>query len=240
MAQPNAYYRMQNTLLRRALADALGKQFHVLNIHDLDGTWKAYQYLATEATAASGELAGLTALDYFRIWLYDELGEVMAEELLARGVVINLDDIAATLNLKGPIEVKRLIANGWKPEDAYLSAMRQTVNVMQGYVHRIGQTTLNESIGQYGHMLQGWRRIISPSACSFCRALERIVYRPSDKWVKPHEKCGCTAEPVANALRVQRFLTPADRARNYALAGQIARRKERERARVSASVQEAA
>lgn len=240
MALPNAFYRSQNVRLRADLAAALGKQFAFLNLADLDGSWAGYRAMAVEAVGATGELAALTALDYFRIWLYDEVGEVMAERILAGTVHVDLNDIAATLNLKGPIEVKRLIGAGWKPEDAWVSAMRQTVNVMQGYVHAIGQRTLVGAIGEYPHVLQGWRRIISPTACSFCRRLERTVWRPSDQWVKPHEKCGCTAEPVPNSAKVIRYLTPVEQARNESLRQTIARRKDRERNRLAEALPAAA
>lgn len=234
MAAPPAWYRAETARIRAEIAQATGKRFLFLNLSDLDGSWDGYRLVMREVFGAGADLASTEALDYFRIWLYDEFGEAMAEGWLNQTVRIDLDDIDGLLARNGPIEVKRLIANGWKPEDAFLSAMRRSANIAAGYVHKIGQESLTGVMAGHHQYLQGWRRIISPNACSFCKRLERIVYRPSDKWVKPHDKCGCTAEPVPNALKVQRTYSPYEQARNQRLAGQIARRKQRERDRLAA------
>jgi hypothetical protein len=240
MAYTATQYREANVALRAELAKALGKQFVFLNLRDLDGSWPAYSRLAGESVAATAELANLTALDYFRMWLHDEMGEVLAERFLTGSVPVDLDEVARVLRLKGPIEVKRLIGAGWKPEEAWVSAMRQTVNTTAGYVHAIGQRSLTGLFAEYPHVLQGWRRIIGPNACSFCRKLERTVWHPSTQWEKPHEKCGCTAEPVPNSARVARYLTPLDKARNEHLRQIIVRRKDRERERRAIAVAAAA
>lgn len=237
---PSQRYRAENAALRADLTAAIGQQFVFLNLSDLDGSWASYSRMAGEAVAATGELASLTAIDTFRAWLIDEVGEAMAEQMLAGTVAIDLAEVQAMLNLKGPIEIKRLIGAGWKPEDAWLSAMRQTANVARGYAHAAGQRSLLGAFADYGSVLQGWKRNIAPSACSFCRKLERVVYHPSARWEKPHDGCGCTAEPVANNARVPKYVSPLERARNESLRQAIARRKDRERERFAASLPAAA
>ena len=207
--------REATAALQRRVVEQIGSEFVFLNLRDLDASWPGYRAMATESVSAAMQLGDLQEVDYFRQWLFEEMGALLEHQYLTTSVPVDINRISATLNLSGPIEIKRLIEAGWQPQDAWLSAMRRSAHVMAGIVHEQGQNTFNDLIAGHSAVLQGWRRIISPTACEFCQNLSRVVWQPTDRWVKPHDFCGCTAEPVPGDFRVVRGVI-ADRKRKAA------------------------
>jgi len=110
------------------------------------------------------------------------------------------DEAAAMVSLQvtGPITIKRAVGEGLSPEEAVNRATRRVAGAVQRMVARGGRETIHRSVSADSSAL-GWRRVPGPHPCAFCAMLASRgpIYgsREIAAGNAYHDHCGCTAEP---------------------------------------------
>lgn len=169
-----------------------------LDVSDLDGSlpyWLATSVLATNRRMQeSQQIAGA----YMRAFREAEIGGTGPVVLAAP------HGTPDALRIAGPVRIKRLIAGGMAPAEAYARAFTKYEGMVRRQAMMGGRLTIAASSGRDRKAL-GWRRVTDGNPCAFCALLASRgpVYRSaaSADGLQYHAHCGCTAEPAYTAWK---------------------------------------
>ncbi|MGQ0774558.1 MAG: VG15 protein [Pseudonocardiales bacterium] len=197
-----------NARRRTRLALRIRRHYTVLDLRDLDASWPGYLEAAGYDVRTASRASAAQALDYF-------VSVVLAAGQLPtvkRNVVLGLDrrHIEDLLRLTGPIRIKQLIGAGYAPQTAKLLALRRAVMSAGQFVTDSANDQIMLAANANQALLQGWRRVLEPGVCAWCRMIAGAaevhpVYRVTARWRRPHVGCRCGIEvvPVYKAVRLR-------------------------------------
>jgi hypothetical protein len=188
-AELTRLHRQRQLALRAATLRDLLAVWPAFDIDDIDGSWPALEAaLVTLVNARHRDSSGLAAA-YYRTFRQAEGVPGRFTPKLAEPPNPTL--LRATLNILGPIATKKAIARGQrKPAEVMLTRLSGSVSrqVLDG-----SRRTLQEST-KADPRAQGWRRITSGNACSFCAAIAAEGVIGSEVDFAAHDHCSCTQE----------------------------------------------
>lgn len=109
-----------------------------------------------------------------------------------RLATLDQDVLAGTLYLTGRDMTRRAIAAGQQPKDAMSTALVRTSGTVGRFALAGGRDTLVASLSD-DRYADGYTRVLSPSACAFCRKV--AAEGPKHGHFQAHDHCACGAEP---------------------------------------------
>lgn len=168
-----------------------------LDIADLDGStpyWVASSSILIERRAGESQQIASRYLTAYR-----------AVEAGSPGRVITGSERLSpqALRFAGPVRVKRLIAGGMDPEQAYEQAFTKFGGIVTRQVLMGGRITIANTASA-DRKAVGWRRVTDGDPCAFCALLasrgpafkSRNSTIAQGQGLRYHGHCGCTAEIV--------------------------------------------
>lgn len=172
-----------------------------LDVDDLDGStpyWLASNVIAVNRRVAQSQTVATEYLTAYRVAEVGAAGRVLLG---------SPDRTPDALRLAGPIRIKRLIAGGMDPEEAYERAFTKYAGMVSRQTLMGGRLTIANTTAA-DRVAVGWRRVTDGNPCAFCALLasrgpvygKRSAVATDDPVFgdgkRYHAHCGCTAEPV--------------------------------------------
>lgn len=189
-----AHRLAQLSVSREAVRNVL-RVWPLLDPRALDATFPRYAEVMTAVLAQHKQRSAAVAAQYLRSFREAEgvpgTVDIRLLDALARRQALT------SLLVTGPIATKVGIRGGKPLEVAYQEALEMTLGAAIRLVLQGGRDTVLETVKADKEAL-GWARITDGDPCYFCAMLagRGAVYKKETVDFKPHDKCGCTAEPV--------------------------------------------
>lgn len=188
-------HRAQQLLLRRATVARLAKLWPALDWTRLDATYPAFAVQVGALVQANRMTSAGLSAQYLRAFrkahgVPGELKVVFAEPLI-------VDQFTTSLRVSSVVAAKNAASRGELAAEAMSDAFTLTSGEMSRLVLDAGRETVRAtSIAD--PRCEGWERIVSRGACSFCVMIagRGAVFSKDSADFQSHGSCGCTAAPV--------------------------------------------
>src|SRR5688500_11513297 len=171
--------------------EALRAVWRLLDPDDLDGSFAAWLIAVLPVIETKRSTSARVAAAYLATFKELEVGKpakpVLAVDPPARAV-------ATSMLVTGPLSVKRNVARGVPLGRAMSTAQAASAAAAMRHVLNGGRDTISATI-QADRDAQGYARVASSNACSYCAGLEGITF-PDDTVFAAHDGCSCSSEPV--------------------------------------------
>ncbi len=106
--------------------------------------------------------------------------------------------ISATFNAETPFTAVWHGLSQGRPFDEALASGRSTMDAEIGRFVNSAARRTGDHVARAAKVNTAWRRIPSSGACEFCARAAGQLYKTSETADFGHDRCGCTAVPVAS------------------------------------------
>jgi hypothetical protein len=172
----------------------LGRVFPLLDLTNLDATTVTWLRAVVPLVVAQHRRSAGLAAGYVRAARFLDVGP---SAYLAPAAVAQLDQIATSLRVTGPIEARRLSALGIGASDLRRAVFASSSSSGMRLALQGGRDTVMAAVAGDDRAL-GYARVGSASPCAFCSMLisRGPVYSQGTVDFQAHDRCSCGARPV--------------------------------------------
>lgn len=191
-------HRAQQLLVRKTTIQQVEKLWPSLDYADLDGSYRKLAVPVAKVVEVNRRTSAGLSAGYVREF---RRTQVPGRPRIVLADRLNLEQFAVSLTTTSVASIKSATARGVAPETAMLNALAGAANAMARLALNGGrETVLRTSRADPASV--GWRRVLGGPGCDFCQqqAGRGAIYFSEDTaGFEPHDKCGCTPEPVYRA-----------------------------------------
>lgn len=193
------YRRLQAQLSAEAAARVTVAFETLLNPFDLDRTFPAYLRAVAQIIAEVRRGGALIAGAFYVA--FREASRVTEEvPPIAYAGQLPPAQLATSLLVTGPVEVKRSLAGGASLQTSISRARAKTAGAAVRHTADAGRSTIRDT-AQRDPVALGWARLTDGDPCSFCAMLagRGAVYLSEESAANDdpyHDGCGCTPVPI--------------------------------------------
>lgn len=190
-------YRAHLLTLRQRTVQAVVALWASVRLEDLDATYRQWQQAAAQLTAGARMNGMALTAGYVAAYIASEAGRPVAVPTVpldAATVALDGRPLAAVL-APPMLTVRMALGSGLGVEEAFRLGVNRAARTVAREVMAAPRDAAKTAFA-HEPLVEGWRRVASPTGCGACLAAMDGAVRAPDEAPEHHDGCRCTAEPV--------------------------------------------